>query len=189
MNESSSFYLKGQLLIAMPRLLDPNFYKTVTCLSDHTGEGALGIIVNRIFTSLSIKDIFKELNIDYRPEAAAIPVHIGGPVHTHQLFVLHGPPFEWEACHRILPSLGLSNSRDILQAIATEKGPESFIVSLGCAGWGPGQLESEIKENTWLTTHIVEDIIFNTPIEARWNETVKQMGIDPVFLTDSAAHA
>ena len=189
MKDSSSVSLKGQFLIAMPRLMDPNFYKTVTCLTEHSHEGALGIIINRIFPSLTLKDLFDELKIGCVPKTISIPVHIGGPVHTNQLFVLHGPPFEWEGCHRISSSLALSNTRDVFEAIAMDQGPESFIVSLGCAGWAPGQLESEIKENSWLTSNVMDDIIFNAPIESRWDETVKKMGIDPAFLTDSAGYA
>jgi len=93
MNDSESLSLKGQFLIAMPRLLDPNFFKTVTCLSEHSKEGALGVIINRIFPSFTLKDIFNELNIGCVPEVLILPVHIGGPVNTNQLFVLHGPPF------------------------------------------------------------------------------------------------
>ena len=174
MEKSKSFSLQGQFLIAMPRLLDPNFFKTVTCLSHHSREGALGIVINRVFPSLSLKDIFDELKIDCTSRSTSIPVHMGGPVHTNQLFMLHGPPFEWEACHQISLSLGLSNSRDILEAIAGGKGPQSFIISLGCS---------------WLTYNIIEDMIFNTPIDNRWDETVKQMGIDPMSLADSAGHA
>jgi len=189
MNDSESLSLKGQFLIAMPRLLDPNFFKTVTCLSEHSKEGALGVIINRIFPSFTLKDIFNELNIGCVPEVLILPVHIGGPVNTNQLFVLHGPPFEWEACHQVSSTLALSNSRDILEAIGMNRGPELFLISLGCAGWAPGQLEWEIKENSWLTTDIVEDIIYKTPLESRWDETVKKMGIDPAFLTDFAGRA
>ena len=105
------------------------------------------------------------------------------------IFVLHGPPFGWDGCFVFLPSLAMSNTRDILEAIAIGKGPESFIISMGCAGWGPGQLESEIRKNAWLTCPVVEEIIFDIPIEARWEEALKRMGIDPIFLSDSAGHA
>jgi len=186
---SDSFSLQGQFLIAMPKLSDPNFFKTVTCLTHHTREGALGIIINRVFPSLSIKDIFDELKIECTSRSAAISVHVGGPVHTDQLFVLHDSPFGWESCQRVSQSLGISTSRDILEAIAVEKDPKSFLISLGCAGWGPGQLERELKENSWLTFNITEDMIFNTPIDSRWDEAVRQMGIDPMFLADSAGHA
>lgn len=189
MGENSLSSLKGQFIIAMPNLLDPNFFKTVTCISEFASEGGLGIIINRPHTFLSGKNIFEELKIKYVPAAISIPVHIGGPVHINELFVLHGPPFEWEGCHMITPSLAMSNTRDILEAIGMGGGPNSFFVSLGCAGWGPGQLETEIKENAWLTCSIVEEIIFDTPIESRWDVTVRKMGIDPISLSEIAGHA
>ncbi len=89
----------------------------------------------------------------------------------------------------VTPYLAMSNTRDILDAIAMGRGPELYIISLGCAGWGPGQLESEIKENAWLTCPVFEDVVFDIPVDARWNETVRKMGIDPFLLSDTAGHA
>ena len=123
------------------------------------------------------------------PEVDCLPIHLWGPVHTGQIFILHGPPFGWEACRLVTPSLALSNSKDLLEMLAMGKGPESFIFTLGCAGWGPGQLESEIKANTWLTCPASQTVLFETPVEKRWEEGVKLMGIDPRRLTDAAGHA
>lgn len=181
--------LKGQFIMAMPGLADPNFFQTVTCISELTPEGGMGIIVNRVHPFLSGKDIFDELKIEYTPEAGSIPIHIGGPVHVNEIFVLHGPPFNWQGCFIITPSLALSNTRDILEAIAKGKGPKSYIITLGCAGWGPGQLESEIKRNAWLICPVFEEIIFDIPVEARWEEAVKKLGINPSQLLDKAGHA
>jgi putative transcriptional regulator len=181
--------LKGQFLMAMPGLADPNFYQTVTCICEHNENGALGIIVNRVHFSLTGKDIFKELGIQHAPAAESIQIHLGGPVHLGEVFVLHGQPFNWEASLMITPTLAMSNTRDILEAIASGGGPRSFIITLGCAGWGPGQLESEIKDNAWLTYPIFEENIFDMPIESRWEEAVKKMGIDPTLLSDTAGHA
>ena len=89
----------------------------------------------------------------------------------------------------ITPNVALSNTKDIIESIALDKGPKSFIISLGCAGWGPGQLEAEIKQNAWLTYPVFEENIFNMPIENRWEEAVKKMGIDPRLLSDRAGHA
>jgi len=89
----------------------------------------------------------------------------------------------------ITPTLAMSNTKDILEAIAMSRGPEAFIISLGCAGWGPGQLEAEIKQNAWLNYPIYEENIFELPIEARWEEAVKKLGIDPILLSNSAGHA
>ena len=181
--------LRGQFLLAMPSLIDPNFFQTVTSICEHNENGAMGIIINRVHHSLTAKDIFQELNIEHAPGSDTIPIHLGGPVHLGEIFVLHGPPFEWEATLMITPSLAMSNTRDILEAVAMCRGPRAFIISLGCAGWGLGQLESEIKENAWLNSPIFEENIFEMPVESRWEEAVKKMGIDPTLLSDTAGHA
>jgi putative transcriptional regulator len=189
MDDGSSSPLKGKFLTAMPLLLDQNFYQTVTCICEYTSAGAVGIVVNRIHPALSGKDIFEELNMKYTAVAETIPIHIGGPVHNHEIFILHGPPFDWEGCFLVTPTLAMSNTRDILEAVAMGVGPKSFLIALGCAGWGPGQLESEIKQNSWLTSAIFEEVIFNMPIENRWAAVMKKMGIDPALLLDTAGHA
>ena len=181
--------LKGQFLISMPSLADPNFFQTVTCICEHNESGAMGVVINRIHHSLTAKDIFDELDITQAPGLKLIPIHIGGPVHSNEIFVLHGPPFDWEASLMITPSLAMTNTKDIIEAVAMNNGPQSFIITLGCAGWGPGQLESEIRENAWLTYPVFEKNIFDLPIEKRWEEAVKKMGIDPTLLTDTAGHA
>ncbi len=189
MEDNTPASFKGQFLMAMPLLADLNFYQTVTCICEYTPAGAVGIVVNRVHPSLSGKDIFDELNMEYIPGAESIPIHIGGPVHIGEIFIIHGPPFNWEGCLVVTPRVAMSNTRDILEAIALGKGPVSFIIALGCAGWGPGQLESEIKQNAWLTTPVLEEIIFDLPIEARWEEAMKKVGVDPALLLDTAGHA
>ena len=181
--------LKGQFLIAMPTLLDPNFFQAVTCICEHTLEGALGLVINRVFPDLTGRMIFQELGLDPGPHLNTIPVYLGGPVHKGQIFILHGPPFNWESLHSVTPSLALSNSKDILDALARGKGPDSFILALGCAGWGPGQLESEIMANAWLTSPLDETIIFRTEAEKRWEEAAKLLGVDISLLGDRVGHA
>jgi len=179
MENNSSDTFKGQFLMAMPSLLDQNFYQTVTCICEYAPAGALGIVVNRVHPTLSGKDIFNELKMESASSAESIPIHIGGPVHMGEIFVLHGPPFAWEGCRMITPRLAISNTRDI----------KSFIIALGCAGWGPGQLESEIKEDAWLTSPIFEEIIFDMPIEIRWEESLNKIGVDPALLLSTSGHA
>ena len=189
MTTESKYSFKGQFLIAMPQLHDPNFYKTVTCISEHNTHGAVGVIINQVQPLLSAKLIFDELNIDYLAGAEDIPIYLGGPVHLNEIFILHGPPFDQDGCLLINQELALSNSRAILNAIAQQKGPKSYIICLGCAGWGPGQLDYEIKENVWVTTQCSNEIIFNRPLESRWEDAIKQLGIDPALLSDIAGHA
>jgi putative transcriptional regulator len=181
--------LKGHLLMAMPGLSDPNFAQTVTCICEHTEHGAMGIVVNRLHDGLFGRDIFEELSIACSPGRPSLAVHAGGPVHAGELFVLHGVPLEWEATLKVTPRLGLSNTRDILEAIAGGRGPDSFLISLGCAGWGPGQLEAEIRENAWLTQPADEDLIFRLPVDTRWGEALRRIGVDPVMLSDTPGHA
>jgi putative transcriptional regulator len=181
--------LKGHFLISMPNLLDPNFAQTVTFLAEHTQEGAMGLVINRVHSELVMDDVFKELELESVAAMRTLPLHLGGPVHTGQVFILHGPPFGWEGCRPVTPSVALSNSKDLLEMLALGKGPKSFILTVGCAGWGPGQLEAEILANSWLTFPASESIMFNTPVERRWKEAAKLLGIDPMRLADVAGHA
>lgn len=181
--------LKGQYLMAMPGLNDPNFFQSVTCLSEHNAKGAMGIIVSRVHTDVDAGMIFDELRIPAVPSAREIPVHFGGPVHTGEIFVLHGPPFAWEGSMMVTPEVGLSNSRDILEAIAAGHPPRGFIIALGCAGWGPGQLEGEIQANSWITAPFNRDVAFEMPVAQRWESAMQGIGIDPSRLCDTAGHA
>ena len=181
--------LRGHFLIAMPSLADPNFSQTVTYLCEHTSEGAVGLVINRVHTELTLGAVFRELHLESQPETDSLPLNLGGPVHVEQIFVLHGPPFGWEGCRPVTPSIALSNSKDLLEILAKGKGPESFILTLGCAGWGPGQLEAEIMANTWLTCQASETVLFDIPVEDRWEQAARLMGIDPARLTDTVGRA
>jgi putative transcriptional regulator len=189
MESQNPSIMKAQFLIAMPGLLDPNFSQTVTCICEHTSEGALGLVINRAHPALSAKEIFTELKLEYAGGTEKMPIYIGGPVHFDEIFILHGPPFGWNGCLRVTSTLALSNTRDILTSISQGKGPEKVIIALGCAGWGPGQLESEISQNAWLTGPVSDDVIFEVPENERWNAAVKKLGIDPVLLSHTAGHA
>jgi putative transcriptional regulator len=181
--------LKGHFLIAMPSLADPNFHQTVTYVGEHTPDGAVGLVINRVHPELTMEAVFKELNLKSIPEIHSLPLHLGGPVHTEQIFILHGPPFGWEASRQVTSTVALSNSKDLVERLAQGKGPECFLLALGCAGWGPGQLESEIMANSWLTCPASETILFETLPEERWKRAAKLMGIDPARLADVAGHA
>ncbi len=189
MNIDGPQSLAGQFVVAMPALADPNFFQTVTCISEHNDQGALGIIINRQHALLSADDILTELKMDITVDAEKIPVHIGGPVHMDEVFILHGRPFEWQGCLPISDSLAISNTLDILAAIARDEGPADFLIALGCAGWGPGQLEDELRDNAWLTGVANNDIIFKTDIFIRWESALRQMGVDPALLSGTAGHA
>lgn len=189
MEDKDTVSLKGQFLIAMPGLIDPNFFQTVSLICEYNSEGAVGIVINRVHAHLTGEDIFNELGIKHISGQKPVPIHIGGPVHGNEIFMIHGPPFDWESCLMVTPSLAMSNSRDIIESIAMSRGPDSYIILLGCAGWGPGQLESEIKENAWLTSPVLDEIVFDLPIDARWEASVKRLGIDPALLSATAGNA
>ncbi|MDH5648926.1 MAG: YqgE/AlgH family protein [Gammaproteobacteria bacterium] len=181
--------LSNHFLIAMPNLADPNFSKTVTLICEHSREGAMGLTINRQ-TDLSLKDILAQLDIEAAdPSHLADSVYLGGPVQYNRGFVLHEPLGQWESTLPITDTLGLSTSRDILAAIAEGNGPEHYLITLGYAGWGPGQLEREMSENAWLSGPADNQIIFETAVEQRWRAAAEKLGVDLSKLSDQIGHA
>ncbi len=189
MPEETSGYLKGHFLIAMPGLPDPNFAQTVTCMCEHNEAGALGFIVNRIHPLLTGRELFEDLSIECDDRVDKLNIFLGGPVQPSGVFVIHGPPFHWQGCMKINDWCGLSNTRDILDAIAKGYGPESFLILLGCAGWGSFQLDNEMKDNAWLTSPISKTILFETDTALKWEKTMIQIGICPDNISDTPGHA
>ncbi len=189
MDDFKTSSLKGCFIMAMPALMDPNFRQSVTCITEHTDDGAVGIVINQIQEGLHGRMIFNELGIEFDEQTASIPIHVGGPVHTNELFVLHGPPLDWQQSLQVSDSLGLSNSAAVLEAIASNRGPKDYLICLGCAGWAPGQLEWELSQNAWLVSACDEEIIFKCPREERWERAIRCLGIDPQALSDVAGHA
>ena len=181
-------YLNNQFIIAMPTLADPNFFHTVTYLCQHNGEGALGIVINRP-TEMKLGEIFKQMNICVTSTGAAeTPVFAGGPVQQERGFVLHTTGVGWDATMAISESISLTTSRDVIEAIAAGKGPDQYLVALGYAGWGEGQLEQEILANAWLNTPYSQHVLFDEPINMRWRAAAEQIGIDINQLTTQAGH-
>lgn len=188
--ESKGFEsLKGQFLIAMPDLADPNFAKTVTLICEHNTDGALGLIINRPHPLIITEQIFKEFKMGVHEGVGQDPIYMGGPVQMGEIYILHGPPFDWRGTLKVTRTLALSNTIDLLEAMAVNVGPSRTRMMLGCAGWGPGQLEQEIMENTWLTQDASDHIVFNIRPEDCWEEAVKSLGIDPVLLTSGSGNA
>lgn len=183
-------YLNNQFLIAMPNLADPNFTHTVTYLCQHNAEGALGIVINRS-AGLKLGDIFEQMKIQTPYDHIKnTPIFAGGPVQQERGFVIHSPCDKtWDSTLAISATICLTSSRDILGAIAADEGPEHFLIALGYAGWGSGQLEREIVDNAWLNTPCWENILYDMPISQRWNAAASQMGIDINKLTTPAGHA
>jgi putative transcriptional regulator len=149
----------------------------------------MGIVINRL-TDLHLSDIFDQLGIaPDKTSYADDVVYLGGPVQNNRGFVLHEPLGDWESTLSVTDKFGVSTSRDILEAIAENRGPEKFIVALGYAGWGAGQLEREITENSWLSGPANQDIIFDLPVEQRWKAAAHLVGVDLATLSSEAGHA
>lgn len=181
--------LTNHFLIAMPSLADPNFTHTVTYLCEHNQEGALGIIINRP-TELTLADLAEQLNIEItEPELADTPIYQGGPVQLERGFVLHSPLGEWDSTLEVTPDIGLTMSQDIIDAIANGVGPDHFLIALGYAGWGQGQLETELAANAWLNGPADSQIIFKQPIENRWTAAAALLGVDINTLSPDVGHA
>ena len=181
--------LANHFLIAMPTLADANFARSVTLICEHSDKGAMGIVVNRM-TDLRLGDIFEQLSIDpAKASNTESVVYLGGPVQNNRGFVLHEPLGNWESTLTVTDNLGVSTSRDVLEAIAHNRGPDKYMVALGYAGWGAGQLEREISENSWLSGPASREIIFNLPVEHRWKAAARLMGVNLSTLSGEAGHA
>jgi putative transcriptional regulator len=181
--------LTNHFLIAMPAIQEGIFAGTLTFVCEHNENGALGIVVNRP-TSITYADMFEQISIPlHHPDLEQLPVHFGGPVQTERGFVLHDTQQEWQSTLRIGSRMALTTSKDILEAIAAGTGPCNVLISLGYAGWEPGQLEHEIAENTWLTVPASEHILFALPPEERLAAAMALLGIDYASLVEEAGHA
>jgi putative transcriptional regulator len=191
MSDDNTFdgYLENQMLIAMPGLMDPNFARSVTLLCQHSEEGAIGITINRV-SDFSLGEIFDQLDIECADEKVREQrVLEGGPVHPDRGFVLHTPRPGYESSLQVSPEIMVTTSRDVLAAIAAGSGPERFVVALGYAGWGDGQLEEEMRQNAWLSIPSDIAIVFDLPLPERWNRAVASLGIDISHLHDVGGHA
>lgn len=181
--------LTHQFLIAMPTLVDPNFERTVVYICEHSDKGALGLVINRS-TDLTLARLFDkiDLKLEIAPWKDA-PVYFGGPVQTERGFVLHSPTGHYSSSLTVADEIALTTSKDVLEAVASGTGPQRMLVTLGHSGWGEGQLESEIAQNAWLTVAARADIIFETPVEQRFEAALKLLGIDASQLSGMAGHA
>jgi putative transcriptional regulator len=185
----TSSYLNNQFLVAMPSLADKDFSHTVTYLCQHSSEGAVGIIINRPI-DMKLGDIFEQMNIEATSLASIqCPVYRGGPVQSERGFVIHDRcEQKWDSSLDISETVSLTSSRDILEAIAHGRGPENYLIALGYAGWGAGQLEKEIKDNAWLNTPYAENVLYHTPVSQRWHDAASLIGININLLTNVAGH-
>ncbi|GKY86289.1 YqgE/AlgH family protein [Sinisalibacter aestuarii] len=182
--------LTGKLLVAMPGMGDPRFEHAVVMLCAHSGEGAMGLIVNKQVPELMLDDLLEQLEIDRGDGSHGRAVHFGGPVEGGRGFVLHSADYPGrDATMRIGDSFGMTATKDILVEIAQGSGPREALTALGYAGWGPGQLESELRQNAWLTVEADAAIVFDTDNSAKWSRALKSLGIDPRMLSAEGGRA
>ena len=184
-----SVNLTHHFLIAMPNMADPHFSKTLTYICEHNEQGALGLVINRPLDMVLAK-LLDQVSIPVSSKVcSAIPIHFGGPVQTDRGFVLHKPAGKWQSTLAVSAEIGLTTSKDILQAVASGQGPQQILVTLGYAGWAPGQIEYELAQNAWLTVAARHDIIFELPAEERLAAAMGLLGVDFASLSDNAGHA
>lgn len=185
---TEALYLNNQFLIAMPMLMDPNFFRTVIYICEHNESGAIGIVVNRPLT-VTLSDVLSQMNItsDY-PEVNQSSVLFGGPIHQERGFVIHQPVGNWRSSVVTADNIAVTTSQDILEAIANKKGPEDHIISLGYSGWQPGQLEAEVADNYWLCCPVNADILFHVPFPNRWAAAAALIGVDVNKLSNDVGH-
>jgi putative transcriptional regulator len=197
-DQPDSMNLTHHFLIAMPGLQDASFARSVVYLCEHSPRGALGLVINKP-TDINLRNLFEKVDLPLgRDELARTPVLQGGPVQTERGFVLH------EAVHAegqdasesvyastmtIPGGLEMTTSKDVLEALSTGAGPRKVLVSLGYSAWGEGQLESELAENSWLTVGADVGVIFDTPVDERYEKALSLLGIDPRMLSQEAGHA
>ncbi|MDZ4790594.1 MAG: YqgE/AlgH family protein [Hyphomicrobiales bacterium] len=193
---SQDGYLEGQLLIASPSMLDPRFARTVVYLCAHTASGAMGIVINQPAPNIRFSNLLEQLDIigenDIMPatQVQDMAVHLGGPVEKSRGFVLHSSDyFVRNSTLTVGSSICLTATIDILKALAAGSGPDRALMALGYAGWGAGQLESEIASNSWLNCDADADLIFNSDAAIKYELAFAKIGIDPAFLVSEAGHA
>ncbi|WP_110669529.1 YqgE/AlgH family protein [Salinicola halophilus] len=182
--------LKHQFLMAMPHLEDPNFAGTLTYICDYDEDGTLGVTVNRP-SDFTLQGLFEQLDIDSEPGVHnEVIVYNGGPTHRDRGFILHrGNAEDWDSSIQVADGIALTTSMDMLHAIAKRRGPDHYLVALGCASWKLGQLEEELKQNAWLTVEGEAGILFDLPAEQRLTAAAGSLGVDLNLMTRDAGHA
>ena len=171
-------------------MADPHFTRTLTYICEHNDQGALGVVVNRPI-DMTLRSLFDRLSLPIANDAIGdAPIYFGGPVQTDRGFVLHEPAGSWQSTLKVRDSVGLTTSKDILDAVGRGEGPKRLLVTLGYAGWSAGQLEHELGQNAWLSVEAKGDqILFDMPAAERLPAALSLLGIDLASLSEEAGHA
>jgi putative transcriptional regulator len=171
------FSLKNQFLIAMPALQDVDFNQSVTLICEHNKDGAMGITINNPI-ELSTVELLKHMNIPCENSGNYNPVLAGGPVQSDRGFVIHRKGKDWKSSLHLNNELSITTSSDILHAIGHDKLPNDTFIALGYAGWGAGQLEQEVLDNSWLSIPFTSELLFETKLEKRWKTATQSLGFN-----------
>ncbi|WP_417488088.1 YqgE/AlgH family protein [Maricaulis sp.] len=183
-------FLGGKLLIATPAIGDPRFDRSVILICDHTPEGAMGIIVNKPADGLLLPDLFEQLEVEGSHPAPDRAVLSGGPVDKDRGFVLHTRDYaNDEATLPVTDRIGLTATKDVLEAMASASPPQRSLLALGYSGWGAGQLDVELVANAWLVCDMDEDLVFDTEDADKWPRALELLGISPQHLSALSGHA
>ena len=189
-NKTDHSHLDGKLLIAMPGMGDPRFDKSLIYMCAHSEDGAMGLIINKPAADLEFTDLLEQLQITPAQSFRPIEVHFGGPVEHGRGFVLHSKDYIAEdSTLEVNDEFGMTATLDILEDISQGNGPNACILALGYAGWGPGQLEDEIRSNGWLTCDADAALIFSANNQDKWREAIVSLGIDPRMLSATGGSA
>jgi len=168
---------------------DERFAKSVIYMCAHSEEGAMGLVLNQRLDSLTFAELISQLELDEKHLSKDVPVHFGGPVESGRGFVLHTSDYQQDATLEVVNGVALTATVEILKAIAQGKGPQKSLLALGYAGWGPGQLDMEIRANGWLQVPSDSEIIFDIEPDTKWERAIQRLGIDPRMLSDDVGHA
>jgi putative transcriptional regulator len=194
--DSAPINLTNHFLIAMPGLEDALFGKSVVYVCEHTSRGALGLVINKP-SEMQLPALFGKVDLDLkRLDLSHSPVFQGGPVQTERGFVLHEPIYVGETTETLYAStmsipggLEMTTSKDVLEALASGAGPKKVLITLGYAAWGEGQLESELGENSWLTVDATRELIFDTPVDERYERALGLLGLQSWMISSQVGHA
>lgn len=182
-------YLVGQLLLAMPGMGDPRFDHAAIAICAHDENGALGLVVNHVYDGLTVRKVMEQLDIDPEATPDDVPVYAGGPVEPGRGFVLHSLDYNGSATLQVVNSWGLTATTDILKDIAEGRGPARWLLALGYAGWGEGQLDVELTQHGWLNAPATPELIFDVPVDDRWPRAFANLGVDVGQLSSTAGRA
>ncbi len=182
-------WLTGQLLVAMPNMPDSRFARAVIYLCTHTEDGAMGLIVNRLYGSLNFHNLLEQLDLKLAPDVQDVDIHFGGPVEIGRGFVLHSADYLRDGSNRVDDHVALTATVDILKDMATGQGPRQAIMALGYSAWSGGQLEHELQQNGWLVAPPDMGILFDSGLETKWDRAIAKLGITPASFSGEAGQA